>query len=63
MGQVENSEEKLINELTDEEKDLIRKAREEYNAYYREYYKKNKEQIRQNQANYWLRKAREKQKK
>lgn len=63
--------EEVIN-LTDEEKDLIRKERneyyrarreenrEEYNAYHREYYHRNKEQIRLNQANYWLRKAKEK---
>lgn len=40
--------------------ELERKAREERNAYYREYRKKNKERISEHQKRYWQRKAEQK---
>ncbi len=41
--------------------DLERIAKEERNAYYREYRRQNKEKIKQHQKKYWERKAAQKQ--
>ncbi len=39
---------------------LERAAKDERNAYYREYRRKNKEKIKQHQENYWKRKVEKK---
>lgn len=42
------------------DKELEKKAKEERNAYFREYRRKNRERIAEHQKRYWLKKAAEK---
>ena len=42
-----------------QQKELLQKAREMRNAYYREWRKRNPEKVKQYQENYWLKKAKE----
>lgn len=39
------------------QQDIVRKAKEERNRYMREYNKRNRERIKNNQMNYWYRKS------